>query len=98
MAAETINLETVTSVEITGSAIKIKTSYSRILPSLIETQITESVGIMDGVSFIEGELLVKYKNNNVLVYLNDLGELILVGTEEVNDYFINSNGDLVYQE
>jgi len=98
MAAETINLETITSVEITGSAIKIKTSYSRILPSLIETQITESVGIMDGVSFIEGELLVKYKNNNVLVYLNDLGELILVGTEEVNDYFINSNGNLVYQE
>lgn len=98
MASQISNLETITSAEIIGSAITIKTAYSRTLPTLIEIKITDSVGIMDGVSFIEGELLVKYKNNNVLVYLNGLGELILVGTEEVNDYFINSNGDLVYQE
>jgi hypothetical protein len=98
MASQISNLETITSAEIIGSAITIKTAYSRTLPTLIEIKITDSVGIMEGISYIEGELLVKYKTAQVLVYLNDMGELILVGTAEVNDYSINSTGNLIYSE
>lgn len=98
MASQISNLETTTSFEIIGSTINIKTAYSRILPTLIEVRITDTVGVMEGTPYIEGELLIKYKSTQVLAYINDMGELILVGTVEVNDYSIDTTGDLIYSE
>ena len=98
--SETKLIPTITELIVAGSGISIKTSYFEdTLPDTISAAISESSGMQDGISYVEGELLIQTKNNpqNIFYTLNSDGNLILnITTGDETSYSINSNGDLTY--
>lgn len=100
MAAESKLIPTITETAVVGSSISITSFYQEDdLPDTLDGMIADSVGIQDGVSYIEAELLIKMKNSpeHLSYSLNDNGDLILtINTGDEDNYSINSNGDLIY--
>lgn len=96
--SQVVNLNTNTTFNINeNNIVNIKTSYQRDLPTLIQIQIMDLPGNLGGIPYLPGEVMVMLKNNSISIYINDLGELILIGNNEVLDYYIDINGNLIYQ-
>lgn len=92
-------IPTETTISVLGSTIYIKTEYVKDeLPDTIEAFISDVVGNKNGVNYIEGELIITMKNYpNINFILDPFGDLIVISLEEdVANYSINSNGDLIY--
>lgn len=94
-------LPTETSISIIGTNISILTEYvSKGYPYILKGEIKNDVGSEGGVSYIEGELLIKIKNGAypglIDAYIDNNGNLILVGDSDVNNYYLNSDGDLMW--
>lgn len=100
MSAETKIISTLTETIISGIDISIKTSYVEdILPDTLLASISDTVGVQDGVSYVEGELLIRTKNNpdHLNYSISSNGELILlINTGDENKYSVNANGELIY--
>lgn len=69
------------------------------LPDTIQGRIADEVGVQDGTSYIENELLLKTKHNPDHLYydIDPNGNLILViNTGDENKYAIDDDGNLTY--
>ena len=98
---ETKTIPTLTNLSSIGSDISIETYYFDIttLPYTIEARIADNTGVQDGVSFYNGDLLMREINspNHISYLINNRGELIVsCDTGDSSNYFINENGELVY--
>ena len=100
-----ITSSTVTSI--VGSDISIITSYrevtdTNILPDTISAFIGDKVATFDGISYIEGELIIQMKNNPLQIdYSIDAnGNLVVFSNQgDENKYSIDSNtGQLIYND
>lgn len=98
---ESKTLDTVTTISTIGSNIGIITEYDEPLvpPYIKQTQVTSSSGVLGGVSYKEGDLLITFKAETfpglVNVVFNSLGELVITG-DNASNYSINANGELIY--
>lgn len=92
---------TITILTISGNNIEIESEYVQdILPDTIMARITNTVGVQDSVSFIEGQLLIQMKNypQDLTYFVDNLGNLILqINTGDGNRYSIDpEDGELEY--
>ncbi len=99
--SEIKTIPTTTDIIIYEDSIFINTVYREEseLPNTINTILSEIVGIIDGVPYIEGELVIQMKNypSDINYILDGQGNLIVfVSTEDLDYYSINENGDLVW--
>lgn len=95
-------LSTITSLIADVDSITIHTEYKEAaeLPNTIDAILAEAVGSLDGVSYIEGELVIEMKNylSQINYKINDEGELVLyASTADIDYYSIDSNGNLVWE-
>lgn len=95
------NISTFTDTSTSGANISIRTQYldPATLPDTLSADITEEVGSQDGVSFIEGKLLIKMKNSpsHLSYQLDNNGHLILIiNTGDGAKYSIDNTGHLIY--
>ena len=80
------------------NSILIKTSYLKTPPNIFEVVIEENVGNYNSVNYEEEELVILYDSLYINAYININGELIIIGNEEeINNYELDNNGDLVYE-
>ncbi len=99
---ELVTLSTITELNVVSEQISIKTRYLDLseLPFTIEAFISEEVAVQDGVSYIEGELIMKMINspNNINYYVDENGHLILMCDTGDQDKYSNNSGNLIYTE
>ncbi len=100
---ETKQIPTTTQLQVDGSDINIFTFYDPdIWPNIVEVFIAEIVGMLDGVPYIEGELIVAMNNYPLQISceINSDGEFIIWTPpgNEAEHYSINSDGDLIFTE
>ena len=98
--SETKIIPTSTSVSVLGTDITIHTEYVEDLPNTLKAEITSDVGIINGVNFTNGELLITMKNypEKINYTINGMGELIVYATTpDLDKYSINENGDLIWE-
>lgn len=94
-------IPTRTSVNVVNTVIEILTVYDPTLdlPAIISLFIADEVGIEEGVNYTEGDLIIRFKTdtfgNTILVSINSQGELV-IESDDVNRYSINTNGELIY--
>lgn len=94
-------ISTITETTVAGINVSIKTSYIKDeLPNTILARISEDVNIENGVSFIEGQLLIKIKDiTKINYFIDNNGELNLIdAVGDGGQYSINTNGELEYQK
>ena len=94
-------LSTETSISIVGINISILTEYvSEGYPYILKGEIKDDVGNEGGEAYIEGELLIKMKDNycpsSIDAYIDNDGNLILVGDTDVNNYYLDIDGNLMW--
>lgn len=67
------------------------------LPNIQIANYYQEEGNLNGVSFLNGELIVSGQNLPLSndIYINNNGELIVNGLD-ANAYYIDENGDLIY--
>lgn len=78
-------------------SIKIYSYFWKKVISIISAFITESTGIYNNISHIEGYLLATKEVNGSDLWVNDNGELIIKDVY-ANNYSIDSEGNLIYTE
>lgn len=94
-------IPTRTTISIVNNTIEILTVYdpSLDLPAIIDLFIANQVGVQEGVSYVEGDLIIRFKTgtfgNTIFVNINSQGELVIT-SDDVARYSINSNGELIY--
>lgn len=88
---------TQTSISVIGLNIAIKTEYvSSGPPNVISAFISETIGMLNGTSYVEGELIITVKDYPDTDFLLDsMGNLIVI-SDDANNYNIDSNGNLTY--
>jgi len=98
-----ILIPTTTITTINEPDIEIFTFYDPnmdVLPNTIFTILADNVGSINGVSYIEGQLLIGMKNHphDIDYDINSNGELIAytLGEGDADRYDIDANGDLTY--
>jgi len=98
--AETKYISNTTSFSKSGSSIGIITEYDdQSYPNIVSSDIFNVIGNQDGVSYIEGQLVIQAKNmpSEIDVTLNGLGELVITGAScELKGYSI-VDGYLIYK-
>lgn len=98
---ETRQIPTTTSISVANSVLEIVTSYDPTgeLPAIIDLFLANEIGIQEGVSFVEGDLVIRFKTgtfpNITFVSINSLGELV-IDSDDVARYSIDTNGNLIY--
>lgn len=94
-------IPTTTSINIVNNIIEILTTYDPTLdlPAIIDLFLADEVGIQEQVSYVEGDLVIRFKTNTfgntIFVIINSQGELVIT-SDDVARYSINANGELVY--
>lgn len=89
---------TQTAVSIIGNTISIRSYYEQDTGiNTLLAFICDNVTIVDGISFIEGELGIQMNNYpaGIDYEINENGELIIF-TEDATNYSIDSDGNLIY--
>lgn len=98
MAAETRELNILTTLNVVGTNIFIKSEYyNAVLPNTILALLADAVGSLDGTSYIEGELVIQMTDYPTAIdyNMNKVGNLIVgSATGDSDGYSINSNGEL----
>lgn len=93
-------LTTITNIIINDMNVAVNTFYNLdSLPNIIKGFIAELINTQDGVNYKEGELVFQAKNspNEIDFYIDNKGNLIISSsTNDVSNYSIDSNGNLIY--
>lgn len=96
------NVKTITEVDenkITISCISLNNQESgKDEPTLFKADLLENVKTINKVNGIEGELLLTHNDSNDQIgKLDENGNLILsLDDDDADNYYVNSNGELVY--
>ena len=100
MAVEEKQIPTITTVTSQNSEVIIHTRYVEDeLPNTIMAEILELPLTQNGVSGINGELMIEMINysDKINYIIDNMGNLVvLTSTGDSNNYSIDNNGELVY--
>ena len=98
--AETLQIPTTTTLTTVGNTIKAFTFYDEgVQPYVLEAFIADDAGIIDGVPYIEGELVITMNNYPAQINFSIdsvLGDLIIWALENSSNYDIIADGNLQY--
>lgn len=101
---ETKLISTVTTLNVTGSTIKIFTEYAgQNLPYVLSVFIADRVGSLNNVSYIEGQLIVDFKSdkcsNDIDLFIDNRGNLIVKSLGgDVENYSVDTEGNFIWTE
>jgi hypothetical protein len=93
---QTQEISTITSFSVVGTDITILTAYNSGIQDIISIFIADVAGSLNSVSYVEGELMAYWIDDNGLdMWINSNGEFI-ISSSDASSYSINANGELIY--
>ncbi len=101
---ETKLIPTVTTLNVTGSTIKIFTEYvGQDLPYILSVFIADQVGSLNNISYIEGQLIANFKSekysNDIDLFIDNEGNLVVKSLGgDVENYSIDTEGNFIWTE
>jgi len=94
---EKVEIPIETDIDVQGSNVTITLFFKKGLPDTVAAFISEIVATLNGIPYIEGELVITMVNSpaDIDFEVDSNGDLI-VFSDDASKYSINDNGDLIY--
>lgn len=90
-------IPTATILTVLNTAISIFTFYNTGLPYILSAFIAQVVSSLNGVGYIEGQLIITATNypQDIDFWVDSSGNLIILG-DDANQYSLDGNGNIIY--
>lgn len=95
------NCDVKTITEVVGKNIKISSSFLETdeKPTILKSDLLQQVKTVNKTDGKEGELIITHRDNKNIATINDNGDLILSpDSDNVDNYRVNKNGYLIYEQ
>nr|DAF04905.1 MAG TPA: hypothetical protein [Herelleviridae sp.] len=95
------NCDVKTITEVVGKNIKISSAFLEVdeKPTILKADLLQQTKTVNKTDGKEGELIITHRDNENIATINDNGDLILSpASDDVNNYRVNKNGYLIYEQ
>lgn len=95
------NCDVKTITEVVGKNIKISSAFLEAdeKPTILKADLLQQVKTVNKTDGKEGELIITHRDNKNIATINDNGDLILSpDSDNVDNYRVNKNGYLIYEQ
>ena len=95
------NCDVKTITEVVGENIKISSAFLEAdeKPTILKADLLQQVKTVNKTDGKEGELIITHRDNKNIATINDNGDLIISpDSDNVDNYRVNKNGYLIYEQ
>ena len=95
------NCDVKTITEVVGKNIDISSAFLEAdeKPTILKADLLQQVKTVNKTDGKEGELIITHRDNKNIATINDNGDLILSpDSDNVDNYRVNKNGYLIYEQ